>query len=151
MDCSHAVAPRPIQKSEARSKYPRAPIPPTHRIFPNRRPSPTGNEIPAPKSLSEICNEPISSTKSYGINKPLLLLNKAPPALAECLFIIIKDLCTVTRPGLITTDEFFKSNTSRKHTHNFGYLDHLEILKLIPKDWQNKIKTKYRPHWVPLR
>ena len=138
MDCSHAVAPRPIQKSEARSKYLRAPIPPTHRTFSTRRPSPTGNEIPAPKTLAEICNEPISSTKSYGINKPLLLLNKAPPALAKCLFIIIKDLCTVTRPGLITTDQFLKSYTSRKHTHNFGYLDHLEILKLSLKIGKTK-------------
>ena len=56
------------------------------------------------------------------------------------LFIAIKDLCTVTRPGFITADEFIKSHNARKHTHNPGYLDYLEILKLIPKDWQNKIK-----------
>ena len=27
-----------------------------------------------------------------------------------------------------------------KHIHNLGYLDYQEILKLIPKDWQNEIK-----------
>ena len=37
-------------------------------------------------------------------------------------------------------DEFIKSYTPPKHIHNPGYLDYLEILKLTPKDWQNKIK-----------
>ena len=27
-----------------------------------------------------------------------------------------------------------------QHIHNLGYLDYQEILKLIPKDWQNEIK-----------
>ena len=30
--------------------------------------------------------------------------------------------------------------TPRANIHNPGYLDYLEILKLIPKDWQYKIK-----------
>ena len=33
-----------------------------------------------------------------------------------------------------------KSHTPRKHINNPGYLDHVKILKLIPKDWQNKVK-----------
>ena len=37
-------------------------------------------------------------------------------------------------------DEFIKSHTPRKHIHKPGYLDYLQILKRIPKDWQNKIK-----------
>ena len=69
-----------------------------------------------------------------------MFLNKTPPAWAKGLFITIKDLCTVTRLGFITADEFVKSHTPRKHIHNTGNLDYLEILKLIPKDWQNKIK-----------
>ena len=32
------------------------------------------------------------------------------------------------------------SITPHKHIHNPAYLDYLEVLKLIPKDWQNKIK-----------
>ena len=56
------------------------------------------------------------------------------------LFITLKDLCTVTRPGFITADEFVKSHTPRKNIHNPGCLDYLESSKLIPKDWQNKIK-----------
>ena len=62
------------------------------------------------------------------------------PAWGKGLFITIKDLSTVTRPGFIATDEFIESHTRRKHIHNPGYLDYLEILKLVPKDWQNKIK-----------
>ena len=62
------------------------------------------------------------------------------PAWGKGLFVTIKDLCTVTRPGFITADEFIESHTRRKHIHNPGYLDYLEILKLVPKDWQNKIK-----------
>ena len=42
--------------------------------------------------------------------------------------------------GFITAGEFIKSYTPPKHVHNSGYLDYLEILKLISKDWQNKIK-----------
>ena len=57
-----------------------------------------------------------------------------------------KSLCTVTRPGFITVDEIFKSNTQCKHIHKPGYLDYLEILKLIPKDWQNKIKQNTALH-----
>ena len=69
-----------------------------------------------------------------------MFLNKTPPAWAKGLFIMIKDLCTVTRLGFIIADEFVKSHTPRKHIHNPGNLNYLEILKLIPKDWQNKIK-----------
>ena len=46
-----------------------------------------------------------------------------------------------TLPGFIIADEFIKLHNTRKHIHNNIYLDYLEILKLIPKDWQNKINT----------
>ena len=69
-----------------------------------------------------------------------MFLNKTPPAWAEGLFITIKDLCTVTSPGFITAGEFIKFHTLHKHIHLPGYLDYVEILKLIPKDWQNKRK-----------
>ena len=62
-----------------------------------------------------------------------MILNKTPPAWAKGLFITIKDLCTVTRSGFIG-DKFMKSHSLRKHIHNPGYLDYLEILKLIPKN-----------------
>ena len=32
------------------------------------------------------------------------------------------------------------SFTPRKHIHNSAYIDYKEVLKLIPKDWQKKIK-----------
>ena len=32
------------------------------------------------------------------------------------------------------------SFTPRKHIHNPAYIDYKEVLKLIPKDWQKKIK-----------
>ena len=60
--------------------------------------------------------------------------------MAKVLFSTIKDICTVTRPDFITADEFIKFLIPRKHIHNPGYLGYREILKLIPKDWQNKIK-----------
>ena len=69
-----------------------------------------------------------------------MFLNKTTPTWAKCLFITAKDLCTVIRPGFTPADEFIKSHTPRKHIRYPGYLDYLEILKLIPKDWQNKIK-----------
>ena len=69
-----------------------------------------------------------------------MFLNKTPPAWAKGLFITIKDFRTVTRPGFLTADKFIKSHIPLKHIHNPGYLDYLEILKLIPKDWQNKVK-----------
>ena len=75
-----------------------------------------------------------------------MFLNKTPPACAKGLFITIKDLCTVTRPVFITADEFIKSHAPRKHIHKPGYLDYLEILKLIPKDWQNKVKQNNALH-----
>ena len=59
-----------------------------------------------------------------------MFLNKTSPAWAKGLLITIKDLCTV----------FIKSDNLRKHIRNLGYLDYLEILKLIPQDWQKKIK-----------
>ena len=54
--------------------------------------------------------------------------------------ITIKYLCTVTRPGYITADEFIKSHTPRKYIHNPGYQDDQKFLRLISKNWQNKIK-----------
>ena len=63
-----------------------------------------------------------------------MFLNKTPPAWAKDLFITIKGLCTVTRPGFTTENEFIKSHTPLKHIYNPGYVDYLEILKLVPKD-----------------
>ena len=74
-----------------------------------------------------------------------MFLRKTPTMWVKELFITIKDLCTVTRPGFITAVEFIKSRTPHKHIHNRAYLDYLEILKSIPKDWKNKIKTQYCP------
>ena len=91
------------------------------------------------KFLAEIYNEPIFfNTKSDGLNNLSIFLNKT--AWAKGVFITIKDLCTVTRSSFVTAYEFIKSHISRKHIHSRGYLDYLEILKLIPKYWQNKIK-----------
>ena len=64
-----------------------------------------------------------------------MFLNKTPPAWAKDLFIKIKHLCNVTRPGFITADKFIQSHIPCKYIHEPGYLDFLEILKLIPKDW----------------
>ena len=69
-----------------------------------------------------------------------MFLNKTPPAWAKGLSITIKDLCTITCSGFITADELIKSHTPGKHIYNLGYLDYLETLKRISKDWQNKIK-----------
>ena len=119
----------------------RAPILPTYRTFLSSWSSITGNEIPAPKTLAEIYNKPIFfNTKSNGINNPSMFLNKTPPAWEKVLFITIKDRCTVTRPGFITANEFIKSHIPRKHIHKPEYLDYPDILKLIPKDLENKIK-----------
>ena len=91
------------------------------------------------KFLAEIYNEPIFfNTKSDGINNFSIFLNKT--VWTKGVFITIKDLCTVTRSSFVTADEFIKSHISRKHIYSRGYLDYLEILKLIPKYWQNKIK-----------
>ena len=69
-----------------------------------------------------------------------MFLYKTPTAWAKSLFITMEDLCTVTRTGLITADQFIKSHTPRKHIHNLGNLGCLKILKVIPKDLQNKKK-----------
>ena len=69
-----------------------------------------------------------------------MFLNKTPKAWLEGLVITIKDIFTVTCQGFITADEFIKSHTPLKNIYNPGYSDDQEILKLIPKDWQNKIK-----------
>ena len=69
-----------------------------------------------------------------------MFLYKTPTAWAKSLFITMEDLCTVTRTGLITADQFIKSHTPRKHIHNPGNLGCLKILKVIPKDLQNKKK-----------
>ena len=74
-----------------------------------------------------------------------MFLNETPPARAKGLFITIKDLCTITRSVFITADELIKSHILGKHIYNLGYLDYLEILKLIPKDWQNRIKQNTVP------
>ena len=119
----------------------RTPILLTYRTFLSSCSSLTDNEIPVPKTIAEIYNEPIFfNTKSDDISNLLMFLNKTPPAWAKRFFITIKDLFTVTRLGFLTADEFIKSHTLHKHIHNFGYLDYLEILKLIPNDWQNKKK-----------
>ena len=119
----------------------RAPILPTYRAFLSSWSSITSNEISAPKFLPEIYNElTFLNTKSDGINNPTMFLNKTPSVWAINFFITIKDLCTATSPGFIAADEFIKSHTPRKHIPNHGYLVYLEILELIPKDWENKIK-----------
>ena len=119
----------------------RAPTRSAYRTFLSYWSSLTGNEIPAPKNFAEIYNEPIFfNDKSDGVNNPSMFLTKALQAWAKGLLITIKDSCNVMRPGFITADEFFKSHTPRKHIHNPGYLNYLDILKLIPKYWQNKIK-----------
>ena len=47
----------------------KAPILPTYRTFLSSWSSLTGNEIPAPKTLAEMCNEPIFfNTKYDGVN-----------------------------------------------------------------------------------
>ena len=59
----------------------RTPILPTYRTFLSSWSSLTGNEIPAPKILAEIYNEPIFfNTKSEFVNDPLMFLNRTPPA-----------------------------------------------------------------------
>ena len=69
----------------------RAPILPTYRTFLNSWSSFTGNEIPAQKTLAEICNELIFfNTKSGRINNSSMFLNK--PARTKGLSITIKDL-----------------------------------------------------------
>ena len=45
-----------------------------------------------------------------------MFLNKAPPAWAKGLFITVKNLCTETRPGFITADEFTKSHTPQTYS-----------------------------------
>ena len=72
------------------------------------------------------------NTESEGIDNRSILLKKTRPAWSKGLFNTLKDLCTVTRPGFITADEFIKSHNLRKHIHNSGYLDYLEILKTYP-------------------
>ena len=82
---------------------------PTYRTFLSSWSSITDNEVPAPKTLAEIYNDPnFFNTKSNGINHPLMFLNKALPAWSKSLFTAIKYLSTVTRPGFISSDEFIK-------------------------------------------
>ena len=110
----------------------RASILPIYRTFSSSWSSLTGNEIPAPKTLAKIYNEPFLTlnTNNPSINKTRFIY----------LFITKKDLFSVIPPGFITADEFIKSQTQRKHIYNPGYLDYLEILKPIPKDWKTKKK-----------
>ena len=83
----------------------RAPILPTYRNFLSFWSSLTGNEMPAPKAIAEIYNEPIFfSTECDGINSPAMFLNKIPPAWAKDLFIAIKNIYTVTCPGFIIAE-----------------------------------------------
>ena len=121
----------------------RAPIPPTYRQFLEAWSDMTGNEIPAPKTLVEIYNEPIFfNTHSDNINNPSYFLNKPPPVWAKDKFKIVKDLCNATHKGFITANELINSHTPRKHIHNPKQQDYIEILRLIPQDWQNKIKNQ---------
>ena len=114
----------------------RAPILPTYRSFLSSWSSFRGNEIPAPKNLSEIYNEPIFfNTISDGVNNPSVFLDKTLPAWAKGLFITIKDHCPVTSPSFITAGAFIESYTLHKHIRNPRCLDYLEILKFTPMDW----------------
>ena len=63
-----------------------------------------------------------------------MFFNKTPPAWVKGVFITMKVLFTVTRPSFVTVDEFIESHIPHEQIHNPGYLDYLEILKLIPKD-----------------
>ena len=81
----------------------------------------TGNQIPAPKTLAEIYNEPIYfNPKSDGRNNPSMFLNITTPVSAKGLFITIKDLRNVRLRDFITADEFIKSRTPFFHRKEHG-------------------------------
>lgn len=116
-------------------------IPPFYRDILRAWADFTGNEIPAPTTLSEIYNEPLwynSHSNDIPQRQKSKYLNKTPPAWARHTFLTVSDICA-EEPGFISIEEFQDAHIPRKHIPNPKPADLLEIKKLVPREWKEKI------------
>ena len=102
----------------------------------------TNNEKVDPTTLPEIYNEPLffntSSIKQTDQSK--YLMKKAPPWARE-LFRVVGDICKKTAPGFISLEELLRSNANKVVRYSPQRNDLIELIRLIPQKWKQKIET----------
>ena len=106
----------------------------------------TNNEKVNPPTLPEIYNEPlffnISSVTQF--NKSEYLLKKPPPWARE-FFRTVGDICKKNQPGFISTEELLNANANRLVRYSPKSKDLIELIKLIPSEWKEKIENSCTP------
>ena len=104
----------------------------------------TNNEKVDPTTLSEIYNEPLffnaSSIKQTQQSKYLM---KKPPPWAREFFQVVGDICKKTAPGFISLEELLRSNANRVVRYSPQRNDLIELIRLIPQEWKQKIEAAY--------
>ena len=102
----------------------------------------TNNEKIDPNTLPEIYNEPLffnaSSITQHNQSKYLL---KHPPPWAREFFRTVGDICKKTQPGFISTEELLSANANRIVRYSPQSGDLIELIKLIPPHWKEKIEN----------
>ena len=102
----------------------------------------TNNEKFDPTTLPEIYNEPlffnISSITQTNQSKYLL---KKPPPWAREFFQVVGDICKKPAPGFISLEELLSSNANKVVRYSPRRNDLIELIRLIPEEWKQKIET----------
>ena len=102
----------------------------------------TNNEKFDPTTLLEIYNEPlffnISSITQTNQSKYLL---KKPPPWAREFFQVVGDICKKPAPGFISLEELLSSNANKVVRYSPRRNDLIELIRLIPEEWKQKIET----------
>ena len=96
----------------------------------------TGNDLPVPRTLAEIYNEPLFfNRKTEVLRNESIYFNKSPPEWAKIRYKTVGDICYKLAPGFLFPNAIVstENNTGPKPA------DLIEMKKLIPKEWREKI------------
>lgn len=67
---------------------------------------------------------------------------KKPPPWAREFFQTVGDICKKTMPGFISMEELLRANENKVVRYSPQPNDLIELIKLIPSDWKQKIENK---------
>ena len=103
----------------------------------------TNNEKIDPNTLPEIYNEPLFFNASCITHNPSEYLMKIPPPWAREHFQTMEDICKKNAPGFISTGELLRINAKKIFRYEPKPKDLIELIKLIPETWKQKIQIEY--------
>ena len=104
----------------------------------------TNNEKIDPITLTEIYNEPLFfNASSITHNNQSEYILKLPPPWARERFRTVGDICKKMAPGFISTEELLSVNTHKVFRYGPKPKDLIELIKLIPDSWKQKIQNAF--------